>query len=210
VSPTSRRLGDRARLSAVTVLTLCAGLALSGCAGSGVGAAAVVGGERISVGDVLTATTQLKAAGIKYSAAQVLSLLVLAPEVIPAAGRHGSAATDNDACTAVAQVSKQNTGKVLDCAGQPLSAATLLAVRTYLAIAGVATRGTQQSVTAWWDAVLKEISKSGVRVNPRFGAFTPTKVDGSTDSWVFVVHPTTPNWVIPPSPSALATPTPSQ
>jgi len=201
VSVTSRRLS-------AGLLAVCAVLALSGC-GSPAGSAAVVGQTRVSVNDVQTATEELRAAGVPWSASDVLSMLVLAPTVLPSAGKLGYAQSDADACKALAQAAQQKGGKQPDCTNGSLSPATLLAVRTAVVTNGVTGNLGPEAAAAWWAGVLKNIEKSGVKVNPRFGVWDPPKPDLTSNSWDFVVRPGTPGWLVRPSSTETATPSPS-
>jgi len=201
VSVTSRRLS-------AGLLAVSAALALSGC-GSTAGSAAVVGDTRVSVNDLQTATKQFRAAGVPWSAGQVLSMLVLAPAVLPSAGKLGFAQSDADACKALAQAAEQSGGKAPNCSDGSVSPATLLAVRTAVVTNGVRANLRPQTVTAWWTGILAGIEKSGVQVNPRFGTWNPPKLDLTSDTWDFVVQPTAPGWLLTPSASVPASPSPS-
>jgi len=198
---------------------LSAALTLAGCGSSAAGSAAVVGDNRIPVSDLQTAVSELSGVGARVAPATALSLLVMAPYVIPAAGKLGVAVSDDDACRLLAQIAKQNASKTVDCASAQFSPSTLLFVRTYFTLRGVAGNSTPESSNAWWSGVVKQVEKAGVRVNPRFGAFDPAvTTDPSTDAWFFVIGPTVPNWLVgssktptpTPSPAPSATPSPSQ
>lgn len=149
-------------------LLLAATLALSACGSQAPGAAAIVDGSTISDKDVQTVTMELNTIAkdkTQLTPGIVVLNLILAPYVLAEAGRTGKTVPDAQA------------RKVIPKVPNP-SPATLDFVRMQLAIPGLS--------TASKTAIVAELAKAQVSVNPRYGTFDPVKV---------ALLPGSPNWI---------------
>jgi hypothetical protein len=149
-------------------LVLGATLALSACGAQEAGAAAIVNGTVIRDQDVQTVSTQLNTLGDvqqKLSSGSALLSLILAPYVLAEAERAGK--------TVSASQARQVISKVVDP-----SPSTIEFVRMQLAV--------QQLDDASKAAIVKEIGKAKITINPRYGTFDLRQV---------ALTPISPNWI---------------
>ena len=160
--------------SAVTVLLLGATLVLSACGTQEAGAAAIVNGTAISDRDVQTVSDQLNAiapGGQKISTREALFSLILAPYVRAEAARTGKTVSASEAV------------KAIDGVVDP-APATIEFVAMRLAV--------QQIGDASKAAIVGELRKAKISVNPRYGTF---------DAKEIALNPTSPNWIKATAPS---------
>lgn len=175
----------RGRRLAGLALAVAAALTASGCGTMQAGAAAVVGGRRISVAELQQATTDIESAinaqaatnGAKQtvSQAKVLWLLVLEPYVVKAAGDAGVGVSDDEAR---AQFVEAKVAKPSQAAVDVIRASTALQQLE-------AGRKTQEL-----EVVAEQLHKTKIEVNPRYGKF---------DLEQGAVVPTSPDWLAQPS-----------
>ena len=167
------------RLALPTALVLGAALALSGCGAQQAGAAAIVNDTVISDQDVQIVSEQVNQVdpgGQKLSSNDALLSLILAPYVLAEAKRAGK--------TISASQARQVIAKVADP-----SPSTIRFVQMQLAI--------QQLDDANKSAIVGELGKAKITVNPRYGTFNPSQI---------VITPTTPNWIKAGAPSPTRSP----
>jgi hypothetical protein len=146
------------RLAALgTVATLA--VTLAGCGSAGVGAAAVVDGNRISVADVQQATEQINVySGQQVPQSQVLYFLIIGPRLIEAAAEAGVGVSPDDAKTELQQ-------KVADPGG-----ATITAVQANEALNRLGSLGEDKGKPIL-DSVVADLRTADIEVNPRYGSF---------------------------------------
>ena len=167
------------RTAGPAALLLGAAVLLTGCGAQRPGAAAVVDGRVISVSDAQQVAEQISTVpGIqqKLTPADTLVSLILAPFVLDQAAKDGKGISEDQARVAVKEIKDPTP-------------ATLQFVRTSLAANALS----EQARTA----VLSEISKAKITVNPRFGTLDRTQL---------TLKAPAPNWMKPAAPSATATP----
>ena len=154
-----------------TTLLLGASLALTACdAAQESGAAAIVNDAVISDQDVQTVTAELNSispAGEKLSVSNALLSLILEPYVLAEAEK------------AKKTVSVEEARKVIEKVADP-SPRTISFVQMQLALPEL----DQPSR----EAIVKELGKARITVNPRYGTFDPTQV---------TLTPVSPNWIKP-------------
>jgi hypothetical protein len=165
---------------------------LAGCGSASAGSAAVVGGRRISVGDVQSATVDAQTwvgSGTQISQTQVLYLLAIAPYVQEIATRHAAGASVDEARKAlVARVPNP-------------SDAAITVIRANISLTDMTQRlGEAKTAQALGEAT-KRLSADGFTVNPRFGDFDPTTGR---------ITPILPNWLPGTGSQTAPSPTPSQ
>jgi hypothetical protein len=163
----------------IWVLVLGATLALSACGAKEAGAAAIVNGTVISDQDVQTVTSQLNTLSDveqKLSSSDALLSLILAPYVLAEAERAGKT------------VSASQARKVIDKVADP-SPTTVEFVRMQLAV--------PQLDDAGRAAVVKEIGKARITINPRYGTFDAKRV---------ALNPISPNWIKATAPTPATAP----
>jgi hypothetical protein len=154
---TSRRRG------AVAVAALGAALVLSACGSNEAGAAAVVGGRRISVSQVQSAyrdLVPLVGQDQQLSQGDILNFLILEPYLVQAAGQLGRGVSAHDAELEFQQVPN---------APEP-SEAGVDVLRANLAIVQLQQGRGQAEVLATFDQIATRLKAAGVHVNPRYGA----------------------------------------
>jgi hypothetical protein len=165
---------------------------LAGCGSATAGSAAVVGGRRISVSDVQSATVDAQTwvgDGTQISQTQVLYLLAIAPYIQEISTRYGSGASVEEARTAL-----------VTRVPHPSDAA-ITVIRANISLTDLQSRlGEQQTAQVLGEAT-KRLSADGFTVNPRFGDFDPTTGR---------IAPILPNWLPGAEEQATPSPTPSQ
>jgi hypothetical protein len=167
------------RTAAPAALVLGAAVLLSGCGAQRPGAAAIVNGRVITDADAQQVAEQISTVpGVqqKLTPGDTLVSLILAPFVIDQAEKDGKGVSEDQARTAVKEIANP-------------SPATLEFVRTSLAANALS----EQARTA----VLSEVSKAKISVNPRYGTL---------DRKQLTLKPPAPNWMKPAPASATATP----
>ncbi len=153
-----------------TALVLGATLALSGCGAQQADAAAIVNDKVISDQDVQTVSkevNQIDPGGQKLSSSDALLSLILAPYVMAEAKDAGKTVSAAQARQVIAKVANP-------------SPSTITFVQMQLAI--------QQLDAASKGAIVGELAKAKITVNPRYGTFNAEQV---------VISPTVPNWIKP-------------
>lgn len=166
----------KARRIALAAAGALAALGLTACGSANT--AAVVNGDVISEQDAQTAAQQITEAfdlQTPLTTTDAVSSLVLAPFVIDAAADSGH------------PVSAEAARAALSAIDDPNEAAVTL-VRANSAY--------QVLTNADHAAILEEISKADVQVNPRYGTFDPSQG----------VVPNQPNWIKAPGRAPAATP----
>ncbi len=156
------------RLAFPTALVLGATLALSGCGAQQANAAAIVNDTVISDNDVQTVSkevNQIDAGGQKLSSSDALLSLILAPYVMAEAKHAGKTVSAAQARQVIAKVANP-------------SPSTITFVQMQLAV--------QQLDDASKGAIVAELAKAKITVNPRYGTFNPEQI---------VITPTAPNWI---------------
>ncbi|HEY6793356.1 MAG TPA: hypothetical protein VI248_01595 [Kineosporiaceae bacterium] len=172
------------------VVTGVAALVLAGCGTPEAGAAATVGGRRISVADVQSATSDVQTLyGQNQPVSQraVLYLLAAAPYIQEVATRRGAGTSPDEARRIFTQKDPKLT---------PSDAAV-----TVLQANGSLGKLDQLGPTATQEAlseVTKELAHDHLTVSPRYGTFDPQRG---------TLLPDQPNWL--PT-TATPSPTPSQ
>jgi hypothetical protein len=202
----TRTRGRVAVVAPAAALTLT--LLLSACGTAQAGAAAVVGGRRITVDQVQTATEQLK--GLVQDPTQITQQLVLGwlianPYAVRVAGEQGKGVSRSDALSFFKQAHFTNSSGTTTP-----SDAAVTAVQTAYALQLLTGQGSDpQSAKKAVDEILAELKAAKVTVNPRYGTFDYTW-DERTQS--FTMTPRKDAWIATPSPAAsqpAAVPSPS-
>jgi len=149
-------------------LVIGASLTLSACANQQAGAAAIVNDAVISDKDVQSVgeqLNQLDPGGQQLKSSDALISLILAPYVLAEAARTGKTISDSQARKVIAKVADP-------------SPTTITFVRMQLAIQGL----DDASKTA----IVNELGKLKITVNPRYGTFDAKQV---------ALTPISPNWI---------------
>ena len=208
------RPGSRRRLStrsAGAAVVLAASLALTSLLGAcgQAGSAAVVGDRRISVGDLQTATAEVRTiVGDPSQVNQelVLGWLIAHPYVERVAAEHGKGVSPQDAEAFFTRAKFTNAQ-----GGTTPSEASVQAVQTAYALSLLTGQDSSTPETAKQatDQVLADLKAAHVEVNPRYGTFD-YKWDEQTQS--FTLSPRSSNWLQatqPAQPAASPSPSPS-
>ena len=156
------------RTAAPAALVLGAAVLLSGCGDQQPGAAAVVDGRVISDTDAQQVAAQISTVpGVqqKVTPADTLVSLILAPYVLDQAEKDGKGISESQARAAVKEIKNP-------------APATLEFVRTSLAANGLSEQARA--------AVLAEVAKAEITVNPRYGTLDRKKLQ---------LTPPAPNWI---------------
>lgn len=162
--------------SVCCALALGASLVLTSCGNQAADAAAIVDDTVISDKDVQNVANELNAlaeGGQKLSSSNVLLSLILEPYVSAEAIRAGKSVTDAEVL------------KVIEKVDEP-SLPTVNFVRMQLAL--------QNLTPASKTAIVTELAKAKITINPRYGSFDPKQV---------AIVPISQNWIKPgPTPQA--------
>jgi hypothetical protein len=190
---------SRPRVAALAVaLTIGLAPALAGCGTTQAGAAAIVGDDRISVGDLQTATTELKQLvqdPSQISQELVLGWLIANEAAVQVATEKGQAISRDDALTTFSRANfKNGTG------GTTPSAPAVTAVQTAYALSLLAGPDVDQATAqANIDQIIADLKADKVTVNPRYGTFDYA---WDAQSQSFTLSPTKAGWLTTPSPAA--------
>ena len=209
------RPGSRRRLSTRSggaAVVLAASLALSplvAACGTQAGSAAIVGDRRISVGELQTATSEVRTiVGDPSQVNQqlVLGWLIAHPYVEQVAAQHGQGVSTQDAEAFFTRAKFTNAQ-----GGTTPSEASVQAVQTAYALSLLTGQDSSTPETAKQatDQVLADLKAAHVEVNPRYGTFD-YKWDEQTQS--FTLSPRSSNWLQatqPAQPAASPSPSPS-
>lgn len=156
------------RLAFPTALVLGATLALSGCGAQQAGAAAIVNDTVISDQDIQTVSeqvNQIDPGGQKLKSSDALLSLILAPYVLAEAKNAGKTISTSQARQVIAKVANP-------------SPSTITFVQMQLAV--------QQLDDANKSAIVGELGKAKITINPRYGTFNAEQI---------AITPTAPNWI---------------
>jgi hypothetical protein len=164
-----------------------AAASLAACGSIDAGAAAVVGDRRISVTDVQQATRDIEQGTSQDGGlpqAQVLSWLILAPEVLKEASAHGMIVSETDA--------KAQLPGLADPSPE-----ALLAAQCALSINKLGQSLGQAEFLTLWGQIIDRVEASGVSINPRYGVYTKPDVKnpGDGSSLFTLAKAVTPNWI---------------
>jgi hypothetical protein len=175
---------------AAPALAVALALVLAGCGTREAGAAAVVGGRRVSVADVQHAYQDIVAVvgpdqGVTQS--DILNLLILEPYLVDAAAAEGRGVSPDDARLDLKAAGATDPGK--------LSAAALEVWRASLASTALQNDRPQAEIRTTYEGISRNLKSVGVHVNPRYGA----GIDFSN----LTIRPEQPNW-LPTKPAATA------
>ena len=176
---------------AVPALVFALTLTVSGCSTPEAGAAAVVGDRRISVAAVQDAyqdIVPLVGQDQQISQGQILNLLILEPYLTAAASAQGRGVSPEDTRQDMKSAGVQDASKI--------SHAGLEVWRANLANSALQTDRPAEQIKSTYEGIGRELKKTGVRINPRYGA--------GLDYTDFSILPETPNWL-----ATSATPTPT-
>jgi hypothetical protein len=194
----------RRRRGGAATLALAASLALTpliGACGTQAGAAAVVGDRRITVGELQTATAEVRS--IVPDPAQITQQLVLGwlvaqPYVLRVAGEQGRGVSREDAQSFFQRASFAGP----DGSTTP-SEAAVTAVQSAYALQLLTDRESIPPETAKKsvDAILNDIKAADLQVNPRYGSFDYRWDEQSAS---FTLTPRSSNWLQPAKPSPAA------
>ena len=174
-----RRGPFRARSArAAVVLAVVAGVGLSACSPAKVGAAAIVGDQRITTAQVNTASDGIRTGNPQLAQGEglertVLFYLVIAPWVLPTAAANGQG------------VSKQEATKLLPDATDP-DPDSILVLRTFIALQKMQQAGLSEPLAQ----VQKDVTAANPKLSPRYGTF---------DAKSMSIVDAPPNWVVPKS-----------
>jgi len=163
------------RMAFAAVLLLGATVAVSGCGAQQSSAAAIVNDTVISDQDVQSVSNQLNKLatdGRQLKTSDALLSLILAPYVVAEAKRVGKTVSGSQARQVIAKVTDP-------------SPSTIQFVQMQLEIQGL----DQASKTA----IVNQLGKAKITVNPRYGTFDAKQVS---------LTPITPNWFKATAPSA--------
>jgi hypothetical protein len=200
------RLWTRSGGAAVVLAASLSLTPLLGACGSQPGAAAVVGDRRITVGELQTATAELRTiVGDPSQVNQelVLGWLIAHPYVERVAAEHGQGVSPQDAEALFTRAKFTNAQ-----GGRTPSEASIEAVQTAYALNLLTGQqsSTPESAKQATDEVLADLNAAHVEVNPRYGRFDYAW-DDQTQS--FTLSPRSPNWLQPTQPAQPASPSPS-
>lgn len=137
---------------------------LAGCGTATAGSAAVVGGRRISVSDVQSATVDAQAwvgEGSQITPTQVLYFLAIGPYIQETASRYGVGISEEDA-----------RASLKTRVGAP-SVAGVDVIRTNASLAALEQRLGEERIAEALGEVGKQLVADGFEMNPRFGRFDP-------------------------------------
>ena len=208
IRPGSRRarLSTRSGGAAVVLAASIAVTPLLGGCGTQAGAAAVVGDRRITVGELQTATAEVRSiVGDPSQVNQqlVLGWLIANPYVVQVATEQGRGVSPQDALGFFTRAKFSNAQ-----GGTTPSEASIEAVQTAYALSLLTGQDTSpEAAKKATDEVLADLKAAHVKVNPRYGTFDYTW-DDQTQS--FTLSPRSPNWLQPTQPAQpAATPSPS-
>ena len=208
IRPGSRRtrLSTRSGGAAVVlVASLALTLLVSAC-GTQAGAAAVVGDRRITVGELQTATAEVRSIlgdPSQVSQQLVLGWLIAHPYVMQVATEQGHGVSPQDALGLFTRAKFTNAQ-----GGTTPSEASIEAVQTGYALSMLTGQGSSSPEAAKkaTDEVLADLKAAHVKVNPRYGTFD-YKWDEQTQS--FTLSPRSPDWLQPAQATATPSPSPS-
>jgi hypothetical protein len=194
---------------------LAASLALTpllGACGTQAGAAAVVGDRRITVGELQTATSEVRS--IVQDPSQVNQQLVLGwliahPYVVQVASEQGKGVSRQDAESFFTR-----SNFTTAAGGTTPSESSVDAVQTAYALSLLTGQdSTPEVAKKSVDEVLADLKAARVTVNPRYGTFD---YRWDEQSQTFTLSPRSPNWLAPagpppatPAPAGAPTPTPT-
>jgi hypothetical protein len=211
IRPGSRRTRIRLSPRSGGAVVLAASLALtpllSGCGSPQAGAAAVVDGRRITVGELQTATSEVRTIVNDPSQVNqelVLGWLIAHPYVVQVATEQGHGVSPQDALGIFTRAKFTNAQ-----GGTTPSQASVEAVQTAYALSVLTGQdtATPESAKKATDEVLADLKAAHVKVNPRYGTFDYTW-DAQTQS--FTLSPSSPNWLQhTQQPAASPSPSPS-
>lgn len=171
---TSTRSARIARRIALATLAVGLTVTSTGCS-SQAGAAAVIDGRRIPVGDVQQATTDIAAfTGQDVAPSQVLFFLLLGPRLVNAAAANGVGVSE-------AQARQELATKVADP-----SESAVAAIRANDSLQALNTLG-EDKAKPTLDAIVADLKKADIAVSPRYGQFDRDKV---------AIVPAVPNWLV--------------
>ena len=205
IRPGSRRtrLSTRSGGAAVVLAASLAVTPLLGACGTQAGAAAVVGDRRITVGELQTATAEIRSiVGDPSQVNQqlVLGWLIAHPYVMQVATEQGHGVSPQDALGLFTRAKFTNAQ-----GGTTPSEASIEAVQTAYALSLLTGQDTTpEAAKKATDEVLADLKAAHVKVNPRYGTFD-YKWDDQTQS--FTLSPRSADWLQPAQPAA--TPSPS-
>lgn len=197
---------SRPRVAALAVaLAIAVAPVLSGCGTTQAGSAAIVGDQRITVGELQTATTELKSLvsdPTQISQELVLGWLIANPAAQRVAADQGQVVSRDDALRFFTQA------KFTDPKGGTTpSDAAVSAVQTAYTLQLLAGQGVDQATAkANIDKVIADLKTEKVTVNPRYGTFDYAW-DPQTQS--FTLSPAKVDWLSTPSPAASPSPSAS-
>ena len=202
----------RRRRAAVVLAASLALTPLLGACGTQAGAAAVVGDRRITVGELQTATSEVRS--IVQDPSQVNQQLVLGwliahPYVVQVASEQGKGVSRQDA---ESFFTRSNFATATG--GTKPSESSVDAVQTAYALSLLTGQdSTPEVAKKSVDEVLADLKAARVTVNPRYGTFD---YRWDEQSQTFTLSPRSPNWLAPatptpaaPAPAGAPTPTPS-
>ena len=208
IRPGSRRtrLSTRSGGAAVVLAASLALTPLLASCGTQAGAAAVVGDRRITVGELQTATAEVRSiVGDPSQVNQqlVLGWLIAHPYVMQVATAQGRGVSPQDALGFFTRAKFSNA----EGSTTP-SESSIEAVQTAYALSLLTGQDSSPEVAKKaTDEVLADLKSAGVKVNPRYGTFD-YKWDEQTQS--FTLSPRSPDWLQPTQPAQPgATPSPS-
>jgi hypothetical protein len=211
IRPGSRRTRLWGRSGGTVVLAASLALTplLSACGSTQAGAAAVVGDRRITVGELQTATSEVRTIVSDPSQVNqplVLGWLIAYPYVMQVATEQGHGVSPQDALGFFKGAKFTNAQ-----GGTTPSDASIKAVQTAYALSLLTGQNTAtpESAKKATEEVLADLRAAHITVNPRYGTFDYAW-DDQTQS--FTLSPRTPNWLQPTQqaqPATSPTPTPS-
>ncbi len=201
--PTSegRRRGAAVALAASLALT-----PLLGACGTQAGAAAVVGDRRITVGELQTATSEVRSIvqdPSQVSQQLVLGWLIAHPYVVQVASEQGKGVSRQDAENFFTRSNFTAAG-----GGTSPSESSVDAVQTAYALSLLTGQesSTPEVAKKSVDEVLADLKAAKVTVNPRYGTFD---YRWDEQSQTFTLSPRSPNWLAPATPATPAPATPA-
>jgi hypothetical protein len=197
---------SRPRVAALAVaFAIALAPALAGCGTTQAGAAAIVGDHRISVGELQTATTELKklvSDPAQITQELVLGWLIANPAAVQVATEKGQAVSRDDALRFFSQAKFTNGS-----GGTTPSDAAVTAVQTAYALQLLAgTDVDQATAKANVDQIIADLKADKVTVSPRYGTFDYAW-DAQNQS--FTLSPTKVSWLTPPTTAGQSSPRPS-
>ena len=209
IRPGSRRtrLSTRSGGAAVVLAGCLALTPLLGACGTQAGAAAVVGDRRITVGELQTATAEIRSiVGDPSQVNQqlVLGWLIAHPYVMQVASEQGRGVSSQDALGYFTRAKFSNAQ-----GGTTPSQASVEAVQTAYALSLLTGQdtATPESAKKATEEVLADLKSAHIKVNPRYGTFDYT---WNEQTQSFTLSPRSPNWLQPTQrPQPAASPSPS-